>query len=55
MPIYEPDLDEVVQKCRGQNLFFSTDIEKAIREADVSVTPNFFKVNIIINIALLFS
>jgi len=35
LPIYEPDLDEVVQKCRGKNLFFSTDIEKAIREADL--------------------
>ena len=35
LPIYEPGLEEVVQKCRGKNLIFSTDIEEAIREADV--------------------
>ncbi|GAA5897050.1 hypothetical protein JCM8208_006154 [Rhodotorula glutinis] len=35
LPIYEPGLEEVVKKCRGQNLFFSTDIDKAIIEADL--------------------
>lgn len=35
LPIYEPGLDEVVDKCRGKNLFFSTDIETAIKEADL--------------------
>ncbi|XP_058794773.1 UDP-glucose 6-dehydrogenase isoform X1 [Phymastichus coffea] len=35
LPIYEPGLDEVVQKCRGINLFFSSDIEPAIKEADL--------------------
>ncbi|XP_053594521.1 UDP-glucose 6-dehydrogenase-like [Microplitis demolitor] len=35
LPIYEPGLDEVVKKCRGKNLFFSTDIEAAIQEADL--------------------
>lgn len=35
LPIYEPGLDEVVAKCRGKNLFFSTDIEKGIKEADL--------------------
>lgn len=35
MPIYEPGLDEVVHQCRGKNLFFSTDIDKAIKEADL--------------------
>ncbi|KAL6983377.1 UDP-glucose 6-dehydrogenase 5 [Sarracenia purpurea var. burkii] len=35
LPIYEPGLDEVVHKCRGQNLFFSTDVEKHIAEADI--------------------
>lgn len=35
LPIYEPGLDEVVEACRGKNLFFSTDIETAIREADL--------------------
>ena len=35
LPIYEPGLQEIVQKCRGKNLFFSTDVEKAIVEADL--------------------
>ena len=35
LPIYEPGLDEVVRAARGKNLFFSTDIEKGIRESDV--------------------
>ncbi|XP_055702954.1 UDP-glucose 6-dehydrogenase [Phlebotomus papatasi] len=35
LPIYEPGLDGVVKKCRGRNLFFSTDMEPAIREADL--------------------
>ncbi|GBP89133.1 UDP-glucose 6-dehydrogenase [Eumeta japonica] len=35
LPIYEPGLDEVVRKCRGVNLFFSTDIAKSIQEADL--------------------
>lgn len=35
LPIYEPGLDEVVQKCRGKNLFFSTDIAKSVVEADL--------------------
>lgn len=35
LPIYEPGLDEVVQEARGRNLFFSTDVEKEIGEADI--------------------
>lgn len=35
LPIYEPGLDDVVRSVRGKNLFFSTDIDNAIREADV--------------------
>lgn len=35
LPIYEPGLDEIVNKIRGRNLFFSDEIEKAIREAEV--------------------
>ena len=35
LPIYEPGLEEGVEECRGKNLFFSTDIETAIRDADV--------------------
>ncbi|XP_030372461.1 UDP-glucose 6-dehydrogenase [Scaptodrosophila lebanonensis] len=35
LPIYEPGLDDVVKQCRNVNLFFSTDIDTAIREADL--------------------
>ncbi|VAH04944.1 unnamed protein product [Triticum turgidum subsp. durum] len=35
LPIYEPGLDDVVKACRGKNLFFSTDVEKHIAEADI--------------------
>lgn len=31
----QPGLDEVVKECRNRNLFFSTDIETAITEADL--------------------
>nr|CAD7202841.1 unnamed protein product [Timema douglasi] len=30
-----PGLDDVVQECRGRNLFFSTNIKKGINEADL--------------------
>ncbi len=35
LPIYEPGLKELVEATRGRNLFFSTDIEAGIREADI--------------------
>jgi len=35
LPIYEPGLDEVVRSARGRNLFFSTETERHIAEADV--------------------
>jgi UDPglucose 6-dehydrogenase len=35
LPVYEPGLAEVIAEARGRNLFFSTDVEKAIREADM--------------------
>jgi len=35
LPIYEPGLDEVVDEARGRNLFFSTDVDKAINEAQM--------------------
>src|SRR3982751_6235043 len=35
LPIYEPGLDEVVSGARGRNLFFSTDIDRGIREASI--------------------
>ena len=35
LPIFEPGLDDVVKRARGRNLFFSTDIPAAIKEADI--------------------
>lgn len=35
LPIYEPGLDEIVQKCRGVNLFFSTNVADAIMNAEI--------------------
>ncbi len=34
-PIFEPGLDHLVLKCRDKNLFFTTDLEKSIFEADM--------------------
>lgn len=35
MPVYEPGLSDVVAEARGRNLFFSTDVDKAIDEAQM--------------------
>lgn len=35
LPIYEPGLDEVVRIARGRNLFFTTDVDRHIAEADI--------------------
>jgi len=35
LPIYEPKLHDVVTAARGRNLFFTTDRESAIQEADM--------------------
>lgn len=35
IPIYEPGLSDVVAEARGRNLFFSTEVEKAIDEAQM--------------------
>lgn len=35
IPIYEPGLSEVVAEARGRNLFFSTEVDKAIDEAEM--------------------
>lgn len=35
LPVYEPGLDEIVKECRGRNLFFSTDVDASIIEADL--------------------
>lgn len=34
LPIYEPGLVEIVREVRGRNLFFSTDIRKAVCDCD---------------------
>lgn len=35
LPIYEPGLDEIVRQTRDKNLFFSTEINRHIAEADI--------------------
>jgi UDPglucose 6-dehydrogenase len=35
IPVYEPGLDKVVAEARGRNLFFSTEVDKAIDEAEM--------------------
>ena len=35
LPIYEPGLVDIVKEVRGKNLFFSTDIKKAVRDCDI--------------------
>lgn len=35
IPIYEPGLSDLVAEARGRNLFFSTEVEKAIDEAQM--------------------
>jgi UDPglucose 6-dehydrogenase len=35
LPIYEPGLDELVTQTRNVNLFFSTNIERGVQEADI--------------------
>ncbi len=35
IPIYEPGLSDIVAESRGRNLFFSTDVDKAIDEAEM--------------------
>ncbi|MES2806491.1 MAG: UDP-glucose 6-dehydrogenase [Bacteroidota bacterium] len=35
IPIYEPGLDKIVGEARGRNLFFSTEVDKAIDEAQI--------------------
>lgn len=35
LPIYEPGLEQVVRETRGRNLFFSTDVDRGIQEADL--------------------
>ena len=35
LPIFEPGLDQIISRTRGRNLFFSTEMEKSIAEADM--------------------
>ena len=35
LPIYEPGLADIVAETRGKNLFFSTEIDKAIKESEM--------------------
>ena len=35
LPVYEPGLLKVVKEARGRNLFFSTDVNKCIEQADM--------------------
>ncbi|MBN7813453.1 UDP-glucose 6-dehydrogenase [Algoriphagus sp. H41] len=35
LPVYEPGLDKVVGEARGRNLFFSTQVDAAIQEAEM--------------------
>ena len=44
LPIFEPGLHEVVMQTRGKNLFFTTDVEKGIEEAEMV----FLSVNVIL-------
>ena len=33
--MFQPGLDDIVKECRGRNLFFTTDLDPAIIEADL--------------------
>ncbi|KAF3776912.1 UDP-glucose 6-dehydrogenase 4 [Nymphaea thermarum] len=35
LPIFEPGLDEVVKHCRNRNLFFSSDVETHVADAEI--------------------
>ena len=35
LPVYEPGLADVINKTRGKNLFFSSEVEKAINESEM--------------------
>ncbi len=35
LPIYEPGLDKIIQRCRNENLNFSTDVQEKISSADM--------------------
>ena len=35
LPVFEPGLDRVIERCRGRNLFFSINVAKNIEKADI--------------------
>ena len=35
LPVFEPGLDQIVKEARGKNLFFVTDQDRVIHEADI--------------------
>jgi UDPglucose 6-dehydrogenase len=35
LPVYEPGLKEIIASTRNKNLFFSTEVDKAIEDADI--------------------
>ncbi len=35
LPIFEPGLDQIISRTRGRNLFFSSEMEKAISDSDM--------------------
>ncbi len=35
IPVFEPGLSEIVEQVRGKNLFFTTNVDQAIQEADI--------------------
>ena len=35
MPVYEPGLNEIIERRRGKNLFFTTNIQRSIEDADM--------------------
>ena len=35
LPVYEPYLNEIVSECRNKNLWFSTNIEEAVKSAQL--------------------
>ncbi len=35
LPVFEPGLESLVEKCRGKNLFFSNKVEETISKADI--------------------
>ena len=41
LPVYEPGLADLIAETRGRNLFFSTDVDRAIQEADMIFIPDF--------------